>query len=127
MAEFSVNLTNAILLCAGKAEPRYVRGSRTEIMTDRDTGAKLYRVPMVLIQPSAKPQLIEVTVPDGVGLTVSAPLSAENLRANSYEFDGRSGISWRADSAEVIGGPSVDENGAPTAPISGRGPAKQAS
>ncbi|MFI5959316.1 hypothetical protein [Cryptosporangium sp. NPDC051539] len=121
--EISVNLTGAIVLSAGVAQPRTDRKSGEQLI-DRETGAPLYRVQMLVIQ-AAGAQLADVTVPNAAGLPVAAPLRVEGMRINQYEFDGRSGISWRADSVEAIGGACVDENGNPTVPV--RGSQKQAS
>ena len=117
--EVPVDVSNIVVICAGPAEKRTQRDS-TEQLTDRVTGARLVRVPMLLVKPGAA-QLVQVTIPEGPELPVTAPLKVEGMRVNPYEVGGRSGLSWRADTAEAIGGPCVDENRQPTVPLASRG------
>ncbi|MEV5480450.1 MULTISPECIES: SCO3933 family regulatory protein [Streptomyces] len=102
MPSFKIDTSTAVVFVATAPTPKLVNKQTGEIATDRETGARLMTVGL-LISDEGEGNLYQVTVPDtGIpeGLTPGAPVSVVGLKARDWEneFNGqkRHGISFRA-------------------------------
>ncbi|MFI9078107.1 hypothetical protein ACIGW8_16730 [Streptomyces sioyaensis] len=102
MPSFKIDTSTAVVFVATAPTPKLVNKQTGEIATDRETGARLMTVGL-LISDDGEGNLYQVTVPDtGIpeGLTPGAPVSVVELKARDWEneFNGqkRHGISFRA-------------------------------
>ncbi|MEU7430421.1 hypothetical protein AB0B07_06050 [Streptomyces sioyaensis] len=102
MPSFKIDTSTAVVFVATAPTPKLVNKQTGEIATDRETGARLMTVGL-LISDEGEGNLYQVTIPDtGIpeGLTPGAPVSVVGLKARDWEneFNGqkRHGISFRA-------------------------------
>lgn len=102
MASFKIDLSTAIVFVATEPQPKMVNRQTGEIATDRETGAQLMTVGL-LVSDEGQGDLYQVTVPQpGIpeGLTPGTPVAVTSLKARDWEntFNGekRHGISFRA-------------------------------
>ncbi|MFI1095052.1 hypothetical protein [Streptomyces sp. NPDC020917] len=102
MASFKIDLSTAMVFVATPPVPKLVNKQTGEIAVDRETGAPLNTVGL-LISDEGQGDLYQVTIPNtGIDptLTPGTPVSVTGLRARDWEneFNGqkRHGISFRA-------------------------------
>ncbi|UNS99239.1 hypothetical protein MMF93_24360 [Streptomyces tubbatahanensis] len=102
MAVFKIDLSTATVFVATAPEPKMVNKKTGERATDRDTGAGLSTVGL-LVSDEGEGNLYQVTVPEtGLqeGLVPGTPVSVVGLKARDWEneFNGqkRHGIAFRA-------------------------------
>ncbi|MFI0716554.1 hypothetical protein ACH4SK_39430 [Streptomyces inhibens] len=102
MPSFKIDTSTAVVFVATAPTPKLVNKQTGEIATDRETGARLMTVGL-LISDEGEGNLYQVTVPDtGIpeGLAPGTPVSVVSLKARDWEseFNGqkRHGISFRA-------------------------------
>ncbi len=103
MPSFKIDLSTAVVFVATAPTPKLVSKQTGEIAIDRETGAPLSTVGL-LISDEGEGNLYQVTIPQtGLpekGLTPGVPVSVVGLKARDWEntFNGqtRHGISFRA-------------------------------
>lgn len=102
MPSFKVDTSTAMVFVATAPTPKLVNKQTGEIAVDRETGAKMMTVGL-LISDEGEGNLYQVAVPEtGVpeNLVPGTPVSVVGLRARDWEntFNGqtRHGISFRA-------------------------------
>ncbi|MCQ4081307.1 hypothetical protein NGB36_12020 [Streptomyces sp. RB6PN25] len=102
MPSFKIDTSTAVVFVATAPTPKLVSKQTGEIAVDRETGAKLMTVGL-LISDEGEGNLYQVTVPEtGIqaDLAPGTPVSVIGLRARDWEntFNGqtRHGISFRA-------------------------------
>ncbi|GHI07255.1 hypothetical protein AQI88_21265 [Streptomyces cellostaticus] len=102
MPSFKIDLSTAVVFVATAPEPKLVSKKTGERAVDRDTGADLSTVGL-LISDEGEGNLYQVTVPEtGIpkGLVPGTPVAVVGLKARDWEneFNGqkRHGISFRA-------------------------------
>lgn len=102
MPSFKIDVSTAVVFVATAPAPKLVNKQTGEIAMDRETGAPLTTVGL-LISDEGEGNLYQVTVPNtGVpeGLAPGTPVSVIGLKARDWEneFNGqkRHGISFRA-------------------------------
>ncbi|WP_328581430.1 SCO3933 family regulatory protein [Streptomyces sp. NBC_00370] len=102
MPSFKIDVSTAVVFVATAPAPKLVNKQTGEIAMDRETGAPLATVGL-LISDEGEGNLYQVTVPNtGVpeGLAPGTPVSVIGLKARDWEneFNGqkRHGISFRA-------------------------------
>ncbi|MEU6853536.1 hypothetical protein ABZ901_26880 [Actinacidiphila alni] len=102
MASFKIDLATAIVFVATAPVPKLVNKQTGEIAIDRETGAPLMTVGL-LVSDEGQGDLYQVTIPEtGIDatLTPGMPVAVTGLRARDWEneFNGqkRHGISFRA-------------------------------
>lgn len=102
MPSFKIDVSTAVVFVATALAPKLVNKQTGEIAMDRETGAPLATVGL-LISDEGEGNLYQVTVPNtGVpeGLAPGTPVSVIGLKARDWEneFNGqkRHGISFRA-------------------------------
>ena len=86
-------------LCTSAPEVR-ADPNTGEVRTDRTTGKPVYLVGlMVKVHGERRAYVIDVQVPgEPVGIVEGAPVTLEKLVAAPWDREGRSGITYRADS-----------------------------
>jgi hypothetical protein len=116
MPSFKIDLSSAVVFVATAPVPKLVSKQTGERAMDRETGAPLSVVGL-LISDEGEGNLYQVTVPEtGIpeGLTPGMPVSVVGLKARDWEntFNGqtRHGISFRA-TALVSMVPAAVSNG----------------
>lgn len=102
MASFKIDLSTAVVFVATEPQPKVINRQTGEIATDRETGAQLMTVGL-LVSDEGQGDLYQVAVPEsGIpqGLTPGTPVAVTGLKARDWEneFNGqkRHGISFRA-------------------------------
>ncbi|MGS2587913.1 SCO3933 family regulatory protein [Streptomyces hebeiensis] len=102
MPSFKIDVSTAVVFVATAPTPKLVNKQTGEIAVDRETGAQLATVGL-LISDEGEGNLYQVTVPStGIpeGLTPGVRVSVVGLKARDWEntFNGqtRHGISFRA-------------------------------
>ncbi|MGG7571202.1 hypothetical protein [Streptomyces sirii] len=102
MPSFKIDTSTAVVFVATAPTPKLVNKQTGEISVDRETGAKMMTVGL-LISDEGEGNLYQVAVPEtGVpeGLAPGSPVSVVGLKARDWEneFNGqkRHGISFRA-------------------------------
>ncbi|GGJ15357.1 SCO3933 family regulatory protein [Streptomyces brasiliensis] len=102
MPSFKIDLSSAVVFVATAPEPKMVNKKTGERAVDRETGADLSSVGL-LISDEGEGNLYQVTVPEtGLpeGLVPGTPVRVVGLKARDWEneFNGqkRHGISFRA-------------------------------
>ncbi|WP_329457892.1 SCO3933 family regulatory protein [Streptomyces sp. NBC_01497] len=102
MPSFKIDVSTAVVFVATAPAPKLVNKQTGEIAMDRETGAQLATVGL-LISDEGEGNLYQVTVPStGIpeGLAPGTPVSVIGLKARDWEneFNGqkRHGISFRA-------------------------------
>ncbi|QHC20590.1 SCO3933 family regulatory protein [Streptomyces sp. GS7] len=102
MPSFKIDTSTAVVFVATAPAPKLVNKQTGEIATDRETGARLMTLGL-LISDEGEGNLYQVTVPEtGIpeGLTPGTPVTVVGLKARDWEneFNGqkRHGISFRA-------------------------------
>ncbi|WEV26683.1 hypothetical protein OYE22_16860 [Streptomyces sp. 71268] len=102
MPSFKIDLSTAVVFVATAPEPKLVNKKTGERAVDRETGAGLSTVGL-LVSDEGDGNLLQVTVPEtGIpsGLTPGMPVSVTGLKARDWEseFNGqkRHGIAFRA-------------------------------
>jgi hypothetical protein len=102
MPSFKIDVSTAVVFVATAPVPKLVNKQTGEIAVDRETGAQLATVGL-LISDDGEGNLYQVTVPNtGIpeNLTPGTPVSVVGLKARDWEneFNGqkRHGISFRA-------------------------------
>ncbi|MGW0094182.1 SCO3933 family regulatory protein [Streptomyces sp. NPDC003328] len=102
MPSFKIDLSSAVVFVATAPEPKMVNKKTGERAVDRETGASLSSVGL-LISDEGEGNLYQVTVPEtGLpeGLVPGTPVRVVGLKARDWEneFNGqkRHGISFRA-------------------------------
>ncbi|MFJ4984379.1 hypothetical protein ACIP9H_11355 [Streptomyces sp. NPDC088732] len=102
MPSFKIDLSSAVTFVATAPTPKLVSKQTGEVAIDRETGAQLLTVGL-LISDEGEGNLYQVTVPStGIDatLTPGMPVSVIGLKARDWEntFNGqtRHGISFRA-------------------------------
>ncbi|MEV0252952.1 hypothetical protein AB0H82_01565 [Streptomyces sp. NPDC050732] len=102
MPSFKIDLSTAIVFVATAPEPKMVNKKTGERAVDRETGAGMSTVGL-LVSDEGEGNLYQVTVPEtGIpqDLTPGTPVSVVGLKARDWEneFNGqkRHGISFRA-------------------------------
>ncbi|MFE9553658.1 hypothetical protein ACFYOD_09290 [Streptomyces sp. NPDC006703] len=102
MPSFKIDLSTAVVFVATAPEPKMVNKKTGERAVDRETGADLSTVGL-LISDEGEGNLYQVTVPEPSipeGLVPGMPVGVVGLKARDWEneFNGqkRHGISFRA-------------------------------
>ncbi|MFD9207388.1 hypothetical protein ACFVZM_14075 [Streptomyces sioyaensis] len=102
MPSFKIDTSTAVVFVATAPTPKLVNKQTGEIAVDRESGAKMMTVAL-LISDEGEGNLYQVAVPEtGVpeGLNPGTPVSVVGLKARDWEneFNGqkRHGISFRA-------------------------------
>ncbi|MBY8886827.1 hypothetical protein K7472_18425 [Streptomyces sp. PTM05] len=102
MPSFKIDLSTAVVFVATAPEPKMVNKKTGERAVDRETGADLSTVGL-LISDEGEGNLYQVTIPETGyqdGLTPGTPVKVTGLKARDWEneFNGqkRHGISFRA-------------------------------
>ncbi|MFJ1595592.1 hypothetical protein [Streptomyces sp. NPDC088261] len=102
MPSFKIDVSTAVVFVATAPVPKLVNKQTGEVAVDRETGAQLATVGL-LISDEGEGNLYQVTVPNtGIPekLTPGTPVSVIGLKARDWEneFNGqkRHGISFRA-------------------------------
>jgi hypothetical protein len=102
MASFKIDLSTATVFVATPPVPKLVSKQTGEIAVDRETGAQLMTVGL-LVSDEGQGDLYQVTIPESgidTSLTPGTPVHVTGLRARDWEneFNGqkRHGISFRA-------------------------------
>ncbi|MEU4032565.1 hypothetical protein [Streptomyces collinus] len=102
MPSFKIDLSTAVVFVATAPEPKMVNKKTGERAVDRETGADLSVVGL-LVSDEGEGNLYQVTVPETgypEGLTPGMPVRVTALKARDWEntFNGekRHGISFRA-------------------------------
>ncbi|MDT0422943.1 MULTISPECIES: SCO3933 family regulatory protein [Streptomyces] len=110
MAVFKIDLSTAIVFVATAPVPKLVNKQTGERAVDRETGAGLSTVGL-LISDDGEGNLYQVTVPEtGISsdLAPGSPVSVTGLKARDWEneFNGqkRHGISFRAVAVTSLAG-----------------------
>lgn len=109
MPSFKIDVSTAVVFVATAPVPKLVSQKTGERAMDRETGAGLSTVGLV-ISDEGEGSLYQVTVPEtGIpdGLTPGMPVAVTGLRARDWEneFNGqkRHGISFRAVAVTPLG------------------------
>lgn len=109
MPSFKIDLSTAVVFVATAPEPKMVNKKTGERAVDRETGADLATVGL-LVSDEGEGNLYQVTVPEtGIpnGLTPGMPVAVTGLKARDWEneFNGqkRHGISFRAVAITPLG------------------------
>ncbi|MFG2927282.1 SCO3933 family regulatory protein [Streptomyces achromogenes] len=109
MPSFKIDLSTAVVFVATAPEPKMANKKTGERAVDRDTGASLSTVGL-LISDEGEGNLYQVTVPEtGVpeGLAPGTPVAVTGLKARDWEneFNGqkRHGIAFRAVAVTPLG------------------------
>ncbi|MFF4288310.1 hypothetical protein ACFY0R_23895 [Streptomyces sp. NPDC001633] len=102
MPSFKIDTSTAVVFVATAPAPKLVSKQTGEVAVDRETGAKMMTVGL-LISDEGEGNLYQVTIPEtGVpeNLNPGTPVSVVGLKARDWEneFNGqkRHGISFRA-------------------------------
>jgi hypothetical protein len=102
MPSFKIDLSTAVVFVATAPTPKVANRQTGEIAVDRETGANLATVGL-LISDEGDGNLYQVTVPEtgiDMSLTPGTPVAVTGLKARDWEntFNGqaRHGISFRA-------------------------------
>ncbi|MFE9902437.1 SCO3933 family regulatory protein [Streptomyces achromogenes] len=109
MPPFKIDLSTAVVFVATAPEPKMANKKTGERAVDRETGASLSTVGL-LISDEGEGNLYQVTVPEtGVpeGLAPGTPVAVTGLKARDWEneFNGqkRHGIAFRAVAVTPLG------------------------
>ncbi|MGW0913971.1 SCO3933 family regulatory protein [Streptomyces sp. NPDC002784] len=109
MPSFKIDLSTAVVFVATAPEPKMVNKKTGERAVDRETGADLATVGL-LVSDEGEGNLYQVTVPEtGVpaSLVPGTPVAVTGLKARDWEneFNGqkRHGISFRAVAITPLG------------------------
>ncbi|WP_329018820.1 SCO3933 family regulatory protein [Streptomyces sp. NBC_00690] len=98
MPSFKIDLSSAVVFVATAPVPKLKNKATGEIAVDRETGADLFVVGL-LISDEGEGNLYQVAVPKtGVDASLSPgmPVAVTGLKARDWDIDGRHGISFRA-------------------------------
>ncbi|MDH2393141.1 hypothetical protein QCN29_31075 [Streptomyces sp. HNM0663] len=98
MPSFKIDLSSAVVFVATAPTPKVANRQTGEIARDRETGAELVTVGL-LISDEGEGNLHQVSVPvTGIdmGLSPGMPVAVTGLRARDWERDNRHGIAFRA-------------------------------
>lgn len=108
-------------LCTSAPEVR-ADPNTGEVRTDRTTGKPVYLVGlMVKVHGERRAYVIDVQVPgEPAGIVEGAPVTVEKLVAAPWDREGRSGITYRAESITPAT-PTTPPASAPTAEASASG------
>jgi hypothetical protein len=109
MPSFKIDVSTAVVFVATAPEPKMVNKKTGERAVDRETGADLSTVGL-LVSDEGEGNLYQVTVPETgypKGLTPGTPVVVTGLKARDWEneFNGqkRHGISFRAVAITPLG------------------------
>ncbi|CAL9510242.1 hypothetical protein ACFY3N_07340 [Streptomyces sp. NPDC000348] len=109
MPSFKIDLSTAVVFVATAPEPKMANKKTGERALDRETGASLSTVGL-LVSDEGEGNLYQVTVPETgypEGLTPGMPVRVVGLKARDWEntFNGekRHGISFRAVAVTPLG------------------------
>lgn len=109
MPSFKIDLSTAVVFVATAPEPKMANKKTGERALDRETGASLSTVGL-LVSDEGEGNLYQVTVPETgypEGLTPGMPVRVIGLKARDWEntFNGekRHGISFRAVAVTPLG------------------------
>ncbi|EST26110.1 hypothetical protein [Streptomyces roseochromogenus] len=109
MPSFKIDLSTAVVFVATAPEPKMVNKKTGERAVDRETGADMSTVGL-LVSDEGEGNLYQVTVPEtGLpeGLQPGTPVAVTGLKARDWEkeFNGqkRHGISFRAVAVTPLG------------------------
>lgn len=92
--------SSAVLLLLGEPRPKFKDRAAGVVDVDRETNQPLVSLDLALMVTNARPQMIQVSVPQpgvGEGLTVGLPVRATGLTYISGEKNGRHWEIFRAD------------------------------
>ncbi|WP_053913017.1 hypothetical protein VM636_15170 [Streptomyces sp. SCSIO 75703] len=109
MPSFKIDLSSAVVFVATAPEPKMANKKTGERAVDRETGAGLSTVGL-LVSDEGEGSLYQVTVPEtglSDGLAPGMPVAVTGLRARDWEneFNGqkRHGIAFRAVAVTPLG------------------------
>ncbi|MBR7824945.1 hypothetical protein KDK95_01400 [Actinospica sp. MGRD01-02] len=119
-------LTNVLCTAVPEVRSDFNTG---EVRTDRDTGKPLYLVGvLVKVVGDRRAAVLDVEVPgEPSGLVEGEPVVLAGLEARPWEREGRSGVTYRAESitpARPTTPPATTADTSASSPSSGRTPAK---
>lgn len=115
MARIRVGLLPSSSFMVGThAVPKYADAEKTQIATDRETGAKLYTITVFFMEED-RAEALKITVPEtGLpnGLKPGVPVKPVELFATPWAriFNGSlsDGIAYRADRLDLVGPPAAE-------------------
>jgi hypothetical protein len=122
--KLKIDTTGVTFLCTRAPEQR-IAFDTGQPRVDRESGLPLWQVQLMALDASGG-DVIAVTVPGDVNITVGQPAQIGGLVALPWSQEGRSGVAFRAEAIRASGAPLAGvttpaKASAPTAPSSGGG------
>jgi hypothetical protein len=94
-----LTLANKVKAAIAMSKPFAVTDFKTkEPKHDEKTGSPLFSLQVALIVENERPEVVKVSGPIKGAVEEGDSLALDNLRANFWTMDGKSGLSLRADS-----------------------------